>query len=117
MQALFEIIVLTVEAAAVMLLFFGLVISTGRFLYGAARGLGVTAYRTYRRDLGRTLLLTLEFLIAADIIDTVSVEKSFESLGLLAVLVAIRTFLSFALELEVSGRWPWQGSDDAPTGN
>ena len=114
MRELFETISVAVEAAAVTLLFIGLTISTGRYLVGAARGLGVTAYRTYRRDLGRTLLLTLEFLIAADIIDTVAVEKTFESLGLLAVLVLIRTFLSFALELEVTGRWPWQASDKPP---
>jgi uncharacterized membrane protein len=117
MREFFETISVAVEAAAVMLLLLGLAISTGRYLIGAVRGLGVAAYRTYRRDLGRTLLLTLEFLIAADIIDTVAVEKSFESLGLLAVLVLIRTFLSFALELEVTGRWPWQGIDDAPAGN
>ncbi len=114
MRELFETISVAVEAAAVTLLFIGLTISTGRYLVGAARGLGVAAYRTYRRDLGRTLLLTLEFLIAADIIDTVAVEKTFESLGLLAVLVLIRTFLSFALELEVTGRWPWQASDKPP---
>ena len=117
MRDLFEVISVGVEAAAVTLLFIGLTISTGRFLFGAARGLGVAAYRTFRRDLGRTLLLTLEFLIAADIIDTVAVEKTLESLGTLGLLVLIRTFLSFALELEVTGRWPWQGIDDAPAGN
>ncbi len=114
MKGLFEIIAGAVEAAAVTLLLLGLTISTGRFLFGAARRLGVTAYRNYRRELGRTLLLSLELLIAADIIDTVAVEQSFESLGMLAVLVFIRTFLSFALELEVTGRWPWQGGDGAP---
>jgi uncharacterized membrane protein len=60
-------------------------------------------------------MLTLEFLIAADIIDTVAVERSVESLGLLAGLVLIRTFLSFALEVDVTGRWPWQRADKAPT--
>jgi uncharacterized membrane protein len=73
-----------------------------------------TAYRSYRRELGRTLMLTLEFLIAADIIDTVAVERSVESLGLLAGLVVIRTFLSFALEVDVTGRWPWQRADNPP---
>ena len=113
MKELFELISVGVESIAVALLSLGVIISTGRFLYGAARGLASTAYRHYRSELGRTLMLALELLIAADIIDTVAVEKSFESLGLLAVLVVIRTFLSFALEVELNGRWPWQGGDEA----
>ena len=117
MNAMFEAIVTTVEAAAVALLCLGLAISTGRFLYGAAKRQAET-YRKYRRELGRTLQLTLEFLIAADIIETVAVDKSYMSLGMLAGLVLIRTFLSFALELEVTGRWPWQGLEDvAATSN
>jgi len=65
-------------------------------------------YRRYRKDVGRAILLGLELLVAADIIGTVAVEPTFRSVGVLAVIVAIRTFLSFSLELEVSGRWPWQ---------
>jgi uncharacterized membrane protein len=65
-------------------------------------------YRDLRADLGRAILLGLEFLVAADIIGTVAIEPSFRSLGVLALIVAIRTFLSFSLELEISGRWPWQ---------
>lgn len=72
----------------------------------ARRETGV--YEQYRRLLGRSILLGLEFLVAADIIRTVAVEPSFENVGILALIVAIRTFLSFTLELEVSGRWPWQ---------
>jgi uncharacterized membrane protein len=117
MKELFEVIVVYVETAAVTMLFLGLAISTGRFLFGVARGLAETAYRKYRRELGRTLQLTLEFLIAADIIDTVAVEKTYTSLGMLGGLVLIRTFLSFALELEVTGRWPWQGREGAAAEN
>lgn len=65
-------------------------------------------YRDLRADLGRAILLGLEFLVAADIIGTVAIEPTFRSLGVLALIVAIRTFLSFSLELEISGRWPWQ---------
>ena len=65
-------------------------------------------YRELRANLGRAILLGLEFLVAADIIGTVAIEPSFRSLGVLALIVAIRTFLSFSLELEISGRWPWQ---------
>ncbi len=65
------------------------------------------AYRGLRADLGRAILLGLEFLVIADIIRTVAVEPTLQNC-VLAFIVAIRTFLSFALELEVSGRWPWQ---------
>lgn len=65
-------------------------------------------YRDLRADLGRAILLGLEFLVAADIIGTVAVEPTFQSLGVLALIVVVRTFLSFTLELEISGRWPWQ---------
>ncbi len=69
------------------------------------------AYHEFRADLGRAILLGLEFLVIADIIGTVAVEPTLQNLGVLAVIVAIRTLLSFALELEVSGRWPWQKAD------
>ena len=66
------------------------------------------AYQDLRADLGRAILLGLEFLVIADIIGTVAVEPTPHNLAVLAVIVTIRTLLSFALELEVSGRWPWQ---------
>ncbi|MDW7772574.1 MAG: DUF1622 domain-containing protein [Desulfobulbaceae bacterium] len=65
-------------------------------------------YQELRERLGRGILLGLEFLIAADIIHTVAVELTFETVGVLAIVVLIRTFLSFALEVELNGRWPWQ---------
>jgi uncharacterized membrane protein len=68
----------------------------------------LTVYRSYRQLLGRSILLGLELLVAADIIRTVAVTPTFESVGVLAVIVLIRTFLSFSLELEITGRWPWQ---------
>ena len=68
------------------------------------------AYKRFRAELGRAILLGLEFLVAADIIGTVAVTPTFESLGVLAAIVLIRTFLSFSLEVEIEGRWPWQRS-------
>ena len=65
-------------------------------------------YRFFRETLGRTILLGLEFLVAADIIRTVAVTPDAQSVAVLAGIVAIRTFLSFSLELEITGRWPWQ---------
>ena len=88
-----------------------------RYLYGIAQKQGSKAYIAYRRNLGRTLLLTLEFLIAADILETVAVDRTLTSLGILGGLVIVRTFLSFALEVELNGRWPWQGRQDTPAGD
>lgn len=65
-------------------------------------------FRKTRQRLGRGILLGLEFLVAADIIHTVAVELTFETVGVLAVVVLIRTFLSFALDVELTGHWPWQ---------
>ena len=62
----------------------------------------------FRSSLGRSILLGLEFLVAADIINTVAVEPTVQSLVVLAGIVLIRTFLSFSLEVEIEGRWPWQ---------
>ena len=70
-----------------------------------------SVYRQYRQLLGRSILLGLELLVAADIIRTVAVTPTFTSVGVLAVIVLIRTFLSFSLELEITGRWPWQKED------
>ncbi len=80
------------------------------FLLGLARGKTsrATLVADFRSGLGRSILLGLEFLVAADIINTVAVEPTIESLLVLAGIVLIRTFLSFSLEVEIDGRWPWQ---------
>ena len=67
-----------------------------------------TLVAAFRSNLGRSILLGLEFLVAADIINTVAVEPTVQSLIVLAGIVLIRTFLSFSLEVEIEGRWPWQ---------
>jgi uncharacterized membrane protein len=66
------------------------------------------AYRTYRQQLGRSIILGLEFLIAGDIIRTVVVADTLENVAVLGLIILIRTFLSVTLHLEVEGRWPWQ---------
>jgi uncharacterized membrane protein len=71
------------------------------------------AYHSFRADLGRAILLGLELLVIADIIGTVAMQPTLQNLGVLAAIVAIRTLLSFALELEVSGCWPWQHASPA----
>ena len=70
------------------------------------------AYRRTRRSIGRSILLGIEILVAGDIVRTVALEPSFTSVGVLAVIVAIRTFLSFTLEVEINGRWPWQQGNE-----
>ncbi|MFW5823934.1 MAG: DUF1622 domain-containing protein [Marinobacter sp.] len=67
-------------------------------------------FQQLRQRLGRGILLGLEFLVAADIIHTVAVELTFKTVGVLAIVVLIRTFLSFTLEVELTGRWPWQST-------
>jgi uncharacterized membrane protein len=65
-------------------------------------------FQMARQHLGRGILLGLEFLVAADIIHTVAVELTFKTIGVLVLIVLIRTFLSFSLEVELTGRWPWE---------
>lgn len=67
-------------------------------------------YARFRRVLGRGILIGLELLVAADIIRTVAVTPTIESVSVLALIVLIRTFLSWSLEVEISGHWPWQKS-------
>jgi len=65
-------------------------------------------YRRFRQQLGQTILLGLELLVAGDIVRTVAASPSLTSVAILAAIVLIRTFLSFSLEVEITGRWPWQ---------
>lgn len=67
-----------------------------------------TAYQTLRKGLGRSILLGLEFLVGADIINSVAVNPTYESVGVLGMLVLIRTFLSFTFQVEIDGHLPWQ---------
>ena len=95
------------EIVGVLVIIAGLLIAAGRFAFEVVRR-RQDAYQAVRRRLGRALLLGLELLVAGDVISTVAVDLTFASLGQLAILVAVRTFLSWALEVEIDGRWPWQ---------
>ena len=74
-------------------------------------------YQRLRQQLGRAILLGLELLVAADIVRTVAVTPTLASVGVLGLIVLIRTFLSFSLDVEITGRWPWQksGAPSPPT--
>ena len=68
------------------------------------------AYNRVRTFLGRSLLLGLEFLVAGDIIKTVAIELTFDSVIVLAIIVLVRTVLSLSIDVEIDGRWPWQAA-------
>ena len=98
-----------VEVIGIVTLVVGMVIAIARagvVLVGSQDA--EQAYRVVRTVFGRSILLGLEFLVAADIIRTVAVEPSLENVAVLGVIVLIRTFLSFSLEVEIDGTWPWR---------
>lgn len=100
---------LILELAGVCVIVIGAVFASVRAVRQRYGGEAHSAYKHFRSHLGRGILLGLEFLVAGDIINTVAVEPTYTSVGVLAIIVLIRTFLSFALEVEMTGRWPWQG--------
>lgn len=103
------------DAAGVAVIVIGAVAATVVAAIRLVRG-GEAVYRPYRQQLGRSILLGLELLVAADIIGTVAVQPTFTSVGVLGVIVVIRTLLSFTLQLEITGRWPWQAEDVGAAG-
>ena len=106
---LVELIGRIIESAGVLVIFAGTVIASVAALRAVRRVEALSqVYRDYRQSIGRAILLGLELLVAGDIIRTVVVEPTLQSVGVLALIVAIRTFLSFSLQVEVDGRWPWQ---------
>jgi uncharacterized membrane protein len=90
-----------IDGAGVTVVVIGLLLATAAF--ARAR-----SYTLYRQQVGRAILLGLEFLVAADIIHTIAVDPTFTSVGVLSIVVLVRTFLSFTLDVELEGRWPWQ---------
>jgi uncharacterized membrane protein len=94
-----------IEIFGVFIIVAGIVWST---YHSVHRRLDQGLYDQYKIHIGRSLLLGLEVLVAADIVKTIAIELTFTSLGLLAGLVVVRTFLSWTLVLEIEGRWPWQ---------
>jgi len=104
-----ELAAVLIEVLAVAIIIIatvGATISYGRRLIG--RTAGLAGYEQYKVRLGRALLLGLEILVAADIVRTVALEPSLTNVGILALLVLIRTFLSWSLVVEIEHRWPWQ---------
>ena len=96
-----------IEGAGVFIMAIGLAVVLVRYVIDLLRK-GTGSYQQLRVNLGRVILLGLEILIVGDIIRTIIVETSLETVLVLGLIVVIRTVLSFALEVEISGLWPWQ---------
>ena len=106
-----EYAALAIEILAVLIIVVAIFYSMARYSYQAVfhpqRALG-DRYGQLKASLGRSLLLGLEILVAADVVRTVALEATLQSVAVLGLLVLIRTFLSWALVVEIEGRWPWQ---------
>ncbi len=75
------------------------------------------AYDSYKHQMGRSLLLGLEFLVAGDVVRTVALEPTLVNVAVLGLLVLVRTFLSWSLAIEIEGHWPWQSRASEPPQN
>jgi uncharacterized membrane protein len=95
-----------IQALAVVVIAISIAFGTLRFLRQVSKRAG-DPYRAYKELLGRSLLLSLEFLVAADVIRTVLLDLSAKGMEILGALVVIGTFLSLSLVVELEGRWPW----------
>ena len=99
-----------IETIGVLVIIAGSVLSSFRFLSNFRKEPEGVAYDVFRRQLGHSIILGLEFLIAGDIIRTVIVADTLTNVTILGLIILIRTFLSFSLHFEVEGRWPWENS-------
>ena len=98
---------LGIEVLAVAVIVLAIVVGTGRYLLRVNRS-DRDEFKAYKTQLVKALLLGLEFLVAADIVRTVALEATMTNVAILGALVAVRTFLSWSLVVEVDGVWPWE---------
>ena len=113
-DALMELVVHGFEVAGVVVLVVGAVAAFASALMPARRTGAAVAYERVRRGVGRAILLGLELLIIADIVLTITVDPTLESALALGLIVVVRTFLSFSLEVELEGALPWRRSREDP---
>ena len=115
-----ELAIKAIEGLAVAIIALSVFGFTLRYLYFmlVRRGRSAAAFTQYKNGLGKSMLLALELLVAADVVQTVILEFTLENVAALGVLVLVRTFLSWSLVVEIEGRWPWQpargGATKAP---
>jgi uncharacterized membrane protein len=104
-----NIVATALELAGVLVIVGGVILASLTFVREGRGGMAWRdAYERYRSNLGRGILLGLEFLVGADIITTITAPLTVQSIALLGAVVFIRTFLSFSLEIEIEGCWPWE---------
>lgn len=109
MKQIIELISVSLDVAGVVVLMIGTLcafIACAGGLFRRERR--STLYRALRRKVGKSILMGLELLVAADIVRTVGIDPTFITVGVLGLIVLIRTFLSWSLEVEINGTWPWQ---------
>lgn len=117
MHSAIPVVVRTIELLGVAIISVGALLTLVAFALSLSRGAAIDeAVNALRSNLGRAILVGLEFLVAADIIHTVLVELTLETVAALAGIVIIRTLLSFSLEAEIEGQWPWQRKQQRETG-
>jgi uncharacterized membrane protein len=97
-----------IESVGVLIIIIGSIVATVKIIRRYFSSAKEALYQKYRRDIARSIILGLEFLIAGDIIRTIIVSDTLSNVGVLALIIIMRTFLAFTLHLEIEGRWPWQ---------
>jgi len=107
MVQLVELSTIALEVLGVGAIMLGVIIASSTFALRLRYSPFEGAYRQYRADLGRGILIGLEFLIAADILRSLVISPKLESIGVLGGIVLVRTFLSFSIQVEIDGHWPW----------
>ena len=106
-RTLIEMAVWSIEGLAIAVIVIATLYGTLRFLFHLGWKVP-EAYDNYKVQLGKALLLGLQLLVAADVVRTVALEPTMESVVVLGLLVIVRTFLSLSTVVEIEGRWPWQ---------
>lgn len=104
-----------IEIIGILIIVVGAALALGRYLF-KLQGESFRSFKIIREELGRAILLGLEFLVAADIIATVVFDSTMEQILKLGLIVLIRTFLSFTLEIEIEGKFPWNQGPHKTTG-
>jgi uncharacterized membrane protein len=113
-----EYLALAIELLAVSVITIGVLYALIRFVIARYGNQRVRDYdRKFRAQLGNSLLVGLEILVAADIIRTVALEPNLENVAILGILVLVRTFLSWSLVVEIEGRWPWRAAEAETRGS
>jgi len=102
-----------IQDLAVIIIVVSIVFGSVRFLLQLSKRV-LDPYPAYKKLLGRSLLLSLELLIAADVIRTILLDETVRSIAILGGLVVIRTFLSWSVVVEIEGHWPWRSATTAP---